>query len=311
MKRVMEPFPTKTRLSWFVCLIFVLSLILLTGCGQRRLTEEAQMSAAILYNAKEVARSDHLVIFVPGVLSSIKIFDEAKLHLPTNVASAFYRLPGLDGVPLAPALQVERAAHEIALLADTYPTHELTFVGYSGGAAIALEASQLLRSKRAANLALIAPTPPYGGGVETRLRTTRDALAVSLRLGTFDISKIWTEYWKILAFGRDNYRSGARHEEVERLLNRERNNIVIPRREIVKAHAQSLQKWDLSSNFDASGLRIGVFYGGEDPVFSEKQTDALIKRLGGVERVKRYPGQGHIPIITEPKLFEDIFDFVR
>ncbi|WP_299695344.1 alpha/beta hydrolase [uncultured Tateyamaria sp.] len=269
------------------------------------------MPAAILYDAKEVARADHLVIFVPGVLSSIQIFDAAKPHLPKNTASAYYRFPGLDGVPLAPALQVDLAAREIALLADTYPNHELTLVGYSGGAAIVLEASQLLGSPRAANLALISPTPPFGGGLETRLRTTRDVLAVSVRLGTLDISKIWPEYWKVLAFGWDNYRSGARAEEVERLLERERSNIVIPRREIAKAHTQSLQRWELSSNFDARRLRIGVFYGAKDPVFSEKQTEALIQQLGGAERTQRYPDQGHIPIITEPRLFEDIFDFVR
>lgn len=269
------------------------------------------MPAAILCDAKEIVRADHLVIFVPGVLSNIQIFDAAKPLLQRRTASAYYRFPGLDGVPLSSALQVERAAREIALLAETYPNHELTFVGYSGGAAIALEASQLLGSQRAANLALISPTPPFGGGLETRLRTTLDVLAVSVRLGTFDIAKIWPEYWKILAFGRANYRSGARSDEVERLLEREWSNIVIPKREIAKAHTQSLQRWELSSNFDAGRLRIGVFYGAKDPVFSEKQTNALIQRLGGAERTQRYPDQGHIPIITEPKLFEDIFDFVK
>ena len=291
--------------------VFACVAVVLTGCGQSVKEREAPMTNALLYDSEQVAKASHLVIFVPGVFSRIQIFDAAASHLPAIAAPAYYRFPGLDGLPVTPGLQIEQAASDIAALAESYPEHELTLVGYSGGAAIVLEASQLLKNGRVANVALISPTPPFGGGLATRLRTTRDILSVASRIGSLNVGEIWPEYWKILAFGRENYRSGARRDETAHLLEQERGNIVLPKGAIVAAHSTSLRKWDLSEEFDADNLRIGVFYGAVDPVFSEAQTSALIRRLGTITRTERYPDQGHILMVTEPRLFSDVFGFAQ
>ncbi|MEM6890842.1 MAG: alpha/beta hydrolase [Pseudomonadota bacterium] len=288
---------------------FLLALFTLTACEQSTERVENQMSSALIFDAAEVAAANHLVVFVPGVLSSIQIFDGAHAHLPSNAAPAFYRLPGLDGTPLSPWLDISQAAQEIATLAESYSSHNLTLVGYSGGAAIVLEASQLLSHEHLVNLALISPVPAFGGGLETRLRSTRDLFSASIRSGSFALDQLWPEYWKLLAFGRANYLSGARQEEIEALFSEQRDQIVIPRREISNAHTQTFQNWDLGEDFDPSSLRIGVFYGAEDPVFSESQTQALTAKIGGVDALHRYPDQGHILPVTEPNLFRDIFSF--
>ena len=258
----------------------------------------------LLYAPDQVAQEDRLVIFVPGALTSVVMFAPARGWSQGNWAAAYYRFPGLDEMPDAP-LDIDGAARRIADFANAHPGKEIALVGYSSGAPIALLAAAQIDGDRVVPVAMISPAVERGGGLPTLARGAGDIVRAAARAQSLDPVQVWIEYWQILLRGRDappipTFRERiietARADEGERPLGP-------PETRLARSHSRTLQYWELPEDLDLSHVRLRIYAGLEDPVFSTAQT-LRFARLLGQDRIYGYPGEGHLMYLTQPDVFE-------
>lgn len=285
--------------------VLLVSLVL-AACAVPR-NEDAPVSARTELIYEPAASADRTVYFVPGALSSVEIFAGARKVFQGQTL-AFYPLPGLDGRPLYPALDIEFAGQELAQAIIADGDESVWIVGYSMGAAIALEAAHRLPPELNIHLALVSPLPEQAGGLGTKVRGARDLATVALRARSTDIARVWHEYWKLLLVGRRDYLQGSRRDYAANMLQRFRDEIVLPTKQLQAAQTADSVTWRLPSPFEGRRYKIAVFSGSNDPVFSSRQTSKLSAKLGGGER-SSYQGQGHLLPISEPRLYSDIAAF--
>lgn len=270
----------------------------------------------LAYDPAQVARSETLAIFIPGVLSSVEMFAPARDWAGRGYGLAFYRFPGFDGLPLDHRLDLETAAETIARFAARHPDKPVVLVGYSTGAPIALMAAARL-APRPVTVAAISPAVEHGGGLDTLLKGARDmagAAARASRSGAPTRKAIWLEYWKTLLYGRKNRLDPDFAARIDALFAANEERIGQPDPELVRAHTADLRGWTIPEGLDLSHARIGYFIGMEDPVFSPRQTDRLRRRLEGGERRGRIVGfadDGHLLLLTRASLFDHVLRFVE
>lgn len=259
--------------------------------------------------AAQIEAAPRLTVMIPGALASVDIFAPTNGWSERGHGLAYYRFPGMDGLPLDHALSIQAAAAEIARFARRYPDKQLTLVGYSAGGAIALEAAALL-APRPVTVAAISPSPEHAGGLQTLLRGAGDVVAAATRAEHLSRKAIWDEYWKTLLYGRRNRADPAFAARIEALSEAHAPKITDPSPALVRAHSASLRRWALSPGADLSQARIGFFIGMEDPVFSTRQTDALRRRAGG-GRLIGFADDGHLLLLTRESLFAHVLRFVE
>ncbi|MBS8227770.1 alpha/beta fold hydrolase [Vannielia litorea] len=259
--------------------------------------------------AAEIEAAPRLTVMIPGALASVDIFAPTNHWAARGHGLAYYRFPGMDGLPLDHVLSIEAAAAEIARFARRYPDKQLTLVGYSAGGAIALQAAALL-APRTVTVAAISPSPEHAGGLQTILRGAGDVISAATRAEAFTRKDIWDEYWKTLLYGRDNLSNPAFADRIETLSAEHAPRIADPSPALVRAHSASLRNWSLSEEADLSHARIGFFIGMEDPVFSTRQTDGLRQRAGG-GRLIGFADDGHLLLLTRKSLFAHVLRFVE
>jgi pimeloyl-ACP methyl ester carboxylesterase len=252
-----------------------------------------------------VAEAGTLVVFIPGAFSPTAFYDGARAAFGGSVTQHVVALPGLDGRPTEPALDLGREGAALAGLVARSEARRVALVGHSMGAAIALETAARVPNGIAVDLVLINPMVADGGGVPTLLAGGRGLVGAALRSGTLSLTEMWASYWTDLYFGRDGAGSAAR----ERVIRENANLIVFPDRALREAQAEAVQGWSVPEGATRRADRVGVFVGGADPVFAPRQTDRLLESLGPAQVVV-YPGGGHLLPVSEARLWEDVVRFL-
>lgn len=265
----------------------------------------APSSDPLLYSERAVAAADRLVVFVPGALASVRMFDSAAGWTDGGFAAVYYRFPGLDGFPLTGPLAPEQAADQIAAFANAYPDKDVALVGYSSGAPIALMAASRIAGDRVVPVAAVAPLVERAGGLPTVVRGAGDLLRASIRAGSIDLTLVWIEYWHILLYGRDTEPDPAFREQVFEFAQEHRGDRRFgpPDSDLARAHSRALRAWEIPEDLDLSNVRLRIYAGLEDPVFSTAQTLRFARRLG-VSEIYGYPGDGHLLYLTQPDVFD-------
>lgn len=288
----------------------IASLLLLAACAAPPGMPTRESPLAINpVRASQVEAAPRLTVMIPGALASVDIFAPTNHWAERGHALAYYRFPGMDGLPLDHELSIQAAAQEIARFARRHPEKQLTLVGYSAGGAIALEAAALL-APRPVTVAAISPSPEHAGGLQTILRGAGDVISAATRAEAFTRKAIWDEYWKTLLYGRRNRDNPAFSEQIETLSDEHSPRIADPSPALVRAHSADLRRWELSEGADLSHARIGFFIGMEDPVFSTRQTDSLRRRAGGGALIG-FADDGHLLLLTRKSLFDHVLRFVE
>ncbi len=288
----------------------VLLCLLTLGCTAYDQPSPDQANP-LQYRSADVAHAERLVIFVPGSLTSITMFDSAEGWSRSGFADAYYRFPGLDGMPITP-LNIEGAATLIADFANRHPEKQVALVGYSAGAAIAILAATQIEGDRVVPVAAISPAVERGGGMPTLARGASDIVRSAARAKSLDAVDIWLEYWQILLRGRN---AAPIPEFRERVIetaraHRGERDLGPPETRLAQSHARYLRSWELPENLDLSHVRLRVYVGLEDPVFSTKQTLRFARQLG-VEQIYGYPGEGHLLYLTQTDVFETARQFAE
>lgn len=290
-----------TRLT----LILLCLCAALAACAPRLPARGAE--DPMLYSPARIARSEVVVIFVPGAVTSGDVYWRAFDWRDARTALAFYRLPGFDGLPMDHMIRIEAAADRIAAFADRYADKEIRIVGYSTGGTIALLAAARTRAPDV-RVAAIAPAPERAGGLTTLANGAADFSRAAVRARSLDRTLIWREYFEIMLHGRRRQVQAQKAAEIRDFMDANEEHIVAPSQDIVRAHTWDLRFWTLTDRPDLPEARTAIFVGLEDPMFSTAQTQRFAAKLG-LTRIFGYPGEGHLLLITRPRIFDDIRRF--
>ncbi|SEN36477.1 Pimeloyl-ACP methyl ester carboxylesterase [Loktanella fryxellensis] len=290
-------------MRWLIVLVF------LAGCSPALLRTSGATDPMIT-SAARLAEADKVVIFIPGALSSVMVFKATEAWEEAGYARAFYRYPGLDGLPVDHRLDPATAARDVAAFANEMEGKTVTLVGYSTGALIALEAAPQIDPARQVRIAAMSPAVEHGGGPRTLIRGAGDALQAVRATGSLDKNKLWPRFWAGLLFGPEALEDPVPSPELLAAI-AEGAKVGAPLdTQIAFSHMLSLPGWTLPQNLDLSGIPVAFFIGLNDPVFSTRQTTDFSRKLGGVP-ILGYPGQGHLLFLTRPDVFTDMLDFAE
>ena len=287
-------------------LVVVLMAVLAAACAPVRY-DPPQDVDPIVFDRAEVARAKTVAIFVPGALASTGIFARAEGWRYHGYALVWYRLPGMDGQPLDRPLTIEGAAERIVRFANDHPGKRLRLVGYSTGGAVVIAAAARLPG-RDVKVAAISPAVARAGGLPTLVNGAIDVMAAALRAPALTRQAVWSEYFRTLLFGRAGLRDPVLSARAAAIAQAMRRHIVVPDRRLADAHSGDLRHWRPSAEVPGAVDRVRFFVGLEDPVFATWQTLALARKTGGAA-VVGYPRQGHLLLLTEPRVFGDILRF--
>ncbi len=267
----------------------------------------------LLYDAAVLAQRDKVAVFVPGAFASVDIFEAAAFWANEGYALAYYRFPGRDGLAEDHALDIDVAGGIVAGFLRAHPAHDAVLVGYSTGGPIVLTAARAFVDtprRGALAVALISPAVDRAGGIETRLRGFSDVVAAALRARSLRADDVWRAYWQVLLFGRDNVDDPAFADRIAELVEEEHALLTPPTRAIAALHTRALSRWRLPSDFTLGDIPVGLFLGRADPVFSWTQSTALARRLG-LREIVAYDTDGHMPFLTQERLFHDVLAFAE
>ncbi len=261
----------------------------------------------LLFDPDRLARADTVVVMVGGALSDRNIFTNAEAWQEDHrVALVYFRLPGMDGLPLDHRLGIEDAARQIQHFASMHETKRIRLLGYSTGGPIVLTATAGINGD--VRTAVLSPAVERAGGVATALRASFDILQSSLSVGTLQKEKLWRDYYKTLLYGRKGRADPTNQENIRRISRAQEDNIILPDADLQSAHTKDLRHWRIPPQLNLRNKAVRIYIGREDPVFSRRQTQIFANRLGGVEIVE-YAGQGHLLFFTRPIVFDEIANF--
>jgi pimeloyl-ACP methyl ester carboxylesterase len=156
--------------------------------------------------------------------------------------------------------------------------------------------------------AAISPAVARAGGIATLAHGVFDLAAAALRAPALTRRAVWSEYFRTLLFGRPGLRDPELTARAAAILSAVRRHIVIPDRRIARSHSRNLRHWRPKSKVEDAPGRLRFYVGLDDPVFATWQTLALARAAGGA-RIVGYPHQGHLLLLTEPRVFGDILRF--
>jgi len=259
-----------------------------------------------VFDKAEVERASAIAIMIPGALAPIDIFSPTKQWKNQGYALAFYRFPGLDGLPLDHNLGIQAAADNIAAFANGFPNKKVRLLGYSTGGPIAILAGEDIKGD--VKVAAMSSAVELAGGAATTVRATYDIVAAAARAKSLRRDRIWHEYYRTLLYGRKGLKDPSLVNLANQIAEAEKANIIVPDGDMPRAHSGDLQRWRLNNRPRLPERQLRFFIGLEDPVFSTDQTRKFARAFGHPE-IRKYPHQGHLLFLTQPDIFDDILDF--
>jgi pimeloyl-ACP methyl ester carboxylesterase len=215
-----------------------------------------------------------------------------------------YRLPGMRGEPLDPPLDILRSARWVADYANRYPDARINLLGYSTGAAIAIEAAGRINHGERVTVAAISSATPFPGAALAFVRGTIGVAGTALANGTFDAQTVWDEYFITLYLGsgwRNSPEKRAIAEEIRRSFEGRINK---PGEGRGRSQSASLLLWTLSPEALASKARVTFFHGEHDPVFPLPHVQNLAARLNAPVCV--LPDDGHMVLLSQADLIDRV-----
>ncbi|MEL6451021.1 MAG: alpha/beta hydrolase [Pseudomonadota bacterium] len=285
--------------------VWIAAIWLLTACA---VPEPRGRADPLLYNAQAVARADHVVVGIPGALTSVRVLAPMRLWATRDRAMAYYRLPGFDGRPGDDWVHIAGAAGHIAALAGRRHVRRIDLVGHSTGAVIALEAAKEIRRQHpdvdvrvhAISTALPAPQPVLAG-----LRGAAGTVAAAWRARSLKPRVVWLEYYRRLAYGPDAQASPQLAQAADALVAANDSRITLPEDGLARRHTRALRQWTNPDPGALRGARLTFYHGAVDPVFPPRQTARFVDSLPDGE-LRLIPGHGHLLLLTYPQVWEAV-----
>jgi pimeloyl-ACP methyl ester carboxylesterase len=259
-----------------------------------------------LYNVDAASPSspDHVTFLLPGALTTADIFRSARDWGGRDHLVVEYRLPGMQGEPLSPALDIHQSALWVADLANRYPQAQIQLLGYSTGAVIAIEAAGHIDRSERVKVVAVSSATPFPGAALAALRGGVEVIRSAVAIGSVDRQKVWEEYYKTLYFGRGWRNSPSKREAAKRLEEVVSGKVLAPRDGMGRAQSGDLLLWAPTEAALSSQARITFFHGERDPVFPLAAVRRLAARFGAAVCV--LPEEGHLMFQSQPGLIDRI-----
>lgn len=281
---------------------FLLLVLLLAACGARPDANSDQDALQTL--AGNPDRAAELVFVVPGALSPVWIFDPVRDWADADTAIIAYRFPGLDGRPSDERVRIDAAGAAIAAYANARQPRAVRIIGQSTGGPIALEAARRVRAERV-DVALISTALPTPAVALTGLSGFIDLMEAANRAGTWEERQLFREYYRTLLYGRSHYDDPVLSADSDRRAEEVYEDLILPEDGMAAAHSGDLFRWTLRRPEDLAHVRVLLFHGSDDPLFSVAAVRRFMRRLPDAQ-LRVYPDQGHLLPETVPGLFGDI-----
>ncbi|WP_170971905.1 alpha/beta fold hydrolase [Rhodobacter sp. SY28-1] len=257
-----------------------------------------------LYTTNTAASPEQITFLLPGALTTTRIFGPANGWDSPRHRVVEYRLPGMRGEPLNPPLDLDRSARWIADYANRYPDARINLLGYSTGAAIAIEATgRIDRAERVQVIAISSPTP-FPGAALAFVRGGLGVAGSALATGSFSAKTVWDEYFITLYLGSGWRVSPEKRAMADRLREAFKDQINTPGEGRGRSQSASLLLWSLSPEAQASKARITFFHGENDPIFPLPGVRRLGERLNAPVCV--LPQDGHMPLLSRADLMDRV-----
>jgi pimeloyl-ACP methyl ester carboxylesterase len=257
-----------------------------------------------LYTTNTAVTPEQITFLLPGALTTTRIFGPANGWDSPRHRVVEYRLPGMRDEPLKPPLDLDRSARWIAAYANRYPDARINLLGYSTGAAIAIEAAgRIDRAERVQVIAISSPAP-FPSAALAVVRGGLGLAASALATGSLSAKTVWDEYFITLYLGSDWRTSSEKRAMADRLRQAFKDQINTPGEGRGRSQSASLLLWTLSPAAQASKARITFFHGENDPIFPLPGVRRLGLRLDAPVCV--LPDDGHMPLLSRADLMDRI-----
>ncbi len=253
-------------------------------------------------------RPETITVLLPGALTTAEIFRPAQDWAAPNHLVVEYRLPGMQGEPVSPPLDLDRSAAWVADLANRYPEADIRLIGYSTGAVIAIEAAGRIEHSERVKVAAISSATPFPGAVLAAVRGGLEVATIAVRIDSLDRQRIWEDYYKTLYLGKGWRRSTAKREQAQRLEDILKGRVMAPGGGVGKAQSGSLLFWTPSDAALSTRAEIRFYHGELDPVFPLPAVQRMASRLHSAICI--LPEQGHLVLQSDPSLMERIAKFL-
>lgn len=257
-----------------------------------------------LVEAGHSARPETITFLLPGALTTTDIFRPAQDWASPKHLVVEYHLPGMQGEPLSPPLDIVRSATWVADFANRYPDARIQILGYSTGAAIAIEAAGRIERSERVKVAAVSSATPFPGATLAALRGGLEVAVSAVTIGSLDRQLVWEDYYKTLYFGKGWRRSAEKREEAAQLDEIVSGRVLAPGGGVGKAQSASLLLWTPSKLAFETKAEIRFFHGEKDPVFPLRSVQRLAGRLNA--DICILSEGGHLVLQSIPDLVERI-----
>lgn len=257
-----------------------------------------------LYPVNQPAQPEQITFLLPGALTTTEVFRPAQDWAGPDHLVVEYRLPGMQGEPVSPPLDIIRSAIWVAGFANRYPKARIQLLGYSTGAAIAIEAAGRIDHSERVKVAAVSSATPFPGAAMAALRGGVEVAISAVEIGSLDRQSIWEDYYKTLYFGKGWRRSAEKRAKAEQLEEIVRGRVLAPGGGVGKAQSASLLFWVPSKATLSTRAEIRFYHGAKDPVFPLRSVRRLAERLNA--EICTLPEGGHLVLQSEPDLVERI-----
>lgn len=255
--------------------------------------------------ASETRASPRTVtVLLPGALTTAGVFGPARGWAGPDHLVVEYRLPGMQGEPLNPPLDIARSARWVADLANRHHDARIQLLGYSTGAVIALEAAGRIDHSERVRVVAVSSATPFPGAALATLRGAVQVTGGALAIGSLDRQRVWEEYFKTLFLGSGWRRSEEKRDLARRLEEAMRGRLTTPGEGRGRAQSGSLLVWAPSRAALETQARITFYHGDRDPVFGLGAVRRLAARFDA--RVCVLPEEGHLVFQSRPDLMRRI-----
>jgi pimeloyl-ACP methyl ester carboxylesterase len=279
-------------------------LALAVGLALTACAKPPEAAKPPLYTAGKADPPNQITFLLPGALTTAGIFGPANDWDSPSHRVVEYRLPGMRGEPLSPPLDLMRAARWVADYANRYPGARINLLGYSTGAAIAIEAAGLIDQSERVRVAAISSATPFPGAALAFLRGGIGIVGTAIATDSLDPQTVWDEYFITLYLG-SGWRNSPEKREIADLLRESfKGRINTPGEGRGRSQSASLLAWTLSPEALASQARITFFHGENDPVFPLASVQRLAAHLDAPVCV--LPDDGHMPLLSRRDLIRRV-----
>lgn len=254
-------------------------------------------------NVAQLAHADTIVFLVPGALASTYLFGPALEWGGHGTAVVEYRFPGFDGLPLDRDVKILPAARSIAALANQHPNARIRLIGFSTGAAIAIEAAARMNHDDV-EVGAISAAVPFPGMLGVGPRGLAGLTRAAAHVGTLEAKEVWLEYFKILLFGWNWEDDPATRRWANAYVERFRDSVVVPSNGVGRSHTSDLLTWTLSPQARKAHTKIRFYHGGNDTIVPLRLVKRLAKRLEAPVTV--YRPDAHLLLVTRPSVISRV-----